>query len=83
MRISGRILRPSSLSERRILKSLGLDFIRVPRRTNPFAVARRIQRMSKNGELLGLKAMLAKPAVPPSLPDSTSEPRSDAEQRAA
>lgn len=47
MRIHGRMLRPSNLAERRILKAFGLDFIKVPRSHNPFAVARHIQRLAK------------------------------------
>jgi len=84
MRISGRVLRPSTLAERRVLKTLGVDFLRVPRKHNPFALARSIRKLAAGrGDLPALKAILAKPAVPPSLPDSTTEPRPDAEQRAA
>ena len=84
MRIQGRVLRPSNLSERRILKSLGVDFLRIPRRKNPFAIARCIRKLAAGrGELVALKAMLPKPVVPASLPDSTTEPRPDDEQRAA
>ena len=38
MRINGRTLRPSTLAERRIMFSLGIPSIRVPRGTNPFVV---------------------------------------------
>jgi hypothetical protein len=83
MRIQGRCLRPSNLAERRVLKTLGLDSLRVPRRQNPFAIARSIRKLAAGrGDLPALKAMLAKPPST-SLPDSTSEPRSDAGQRAA
>ena len=44
MRIQGRQLRPSNLAERRVLKSLGTDVLRVPRKLNPFAVARHIRK---------------------------------------
>jgi hypothetical protein len=87
MKINGRILRPASLAERRVLKTLGFDFLRVPRRLNPFAVARHVKRLASGhgGDMPALKAMLAKrmPPVPPTLPDSTTEPRTDGKQRAA
>ena len=84
-RICGRLIRPSSLSERRILKSLGVDFIRVSRRSNPFHIARKLRSVANGTAAFGdLKTMLAKsppkrektaaPAIP-ALPDSTSEPR--------
>ncbi len=44
MRINGRVLRPSTLAERRFLLSLGLSSLRVPRRMNPYVVARRVGR---------------------------------------
>ena len=47
MRINGRLLRPSNLAERRVLKQFGLDCLRVPRGHNPFAVARVIARMAR------------------------------------
>jgi len=88
MRIQGRTLRASNLAERRVLLSLGIDHLRfrVPRRLNPFAVARHVKRLAAGrGDLPAFKALLrAKmPSPPPSLPDSTTEPRSDDEQRAA
>lgn len=49
MRVNGRILRPSNLAERRILKGFGLDFLHIPRSHNPFAVARQIQRLASGG----------------------------------
>ena len=83
MRIQGRLLRPSTLAERRVLKSLGVDALRVPRRSNPFAVARLIRRASLGGpHMAKLKALVHCPApVPAELPDSTSESRE--EERAA
>jgi hypothetical protein len=67
-----------------LLKSLGVDFIRVPRRQNPFAVARLVRRLSFGGiDMPKLKAMLAKRPMPittpepVSLPDSTSAPRQE------
>ena len=89
MRIQGRTLRASNLAERRVLLTLGVDHhnFRVSRRLNPFAVARHIKRLAcgRGGDLPALKAMLAKKAgpLPPQLPDSTTEPRTDGEQRAA
>jgi hypothetical protein len=85
-RLNGRIIRPSSLSERRVLKSLGVDFIRVPRNRNPFILLRKIRRLGegRGGDLPALKALLQQTRVPvPVLPDSTTEPRSDGEQGAA
>ncbi len=69
MRIQGRQLRASNLAERRIMKALGTDVLRVPRRLNPFAVARFIKRLasSTGGNLPELRAMLVKaPAMRPS-----------------
>lgn len=76
MRIIGRVLRPSTLNERRVLKMLGVDYLRVPRRLNPFMVARQIRRLAVGcgGDLPRLRAVLA-PRPPATLPDSTSEPR--------
>jgi hypothetical protein len=83
MRIQGRLLRPSTLAERRVLKSLGLDALRVPRRHNPFAVARLIHRLSFGApDMAKLKALVQRPTpMPGELPDSTSESRED--ERAA
>ncbi len=82
MRIQGRVLRPQTLAERRVLKSLGLDYLRVPRRLNPFAVARLVRRLSFGGaDMPKLRHMFRKrPPTEPVLPDSTSEP---SEERAA
>ncbi len=91
MRINGRILRPSNLAERRLLKSLGVDYIRVSRAFNPFAVARLVKRITAGSpDIQKLKIICAKkpgsgsgfgpispppPPPPADLPDSTSEPR--------
>lgn len=89
MRIQGRFLRPSTLAERRVLKGLGLDFIRVPRRFNPYAIARIVRRISfGTADTQKLKSMLrprectppVNPPQPAELPDSTSAP---VEERAA
>lgn len=47
MRVNGRILRPSTLAERRFLSSLGVTELRVPRNTNPFTAARRVRRAAQ------------------------------------
>ncbi len=62
MRIQGRQLRASNLAERRVLKALGTDVLRVPRRLNPFAVARHIRKLAAGtgGNLPELRAALAK-----------------------
>ncbi len=67
MRIQGRQLRASNLAERRVLKSLGTDVLRVPRKLNPFAVARHIRKIASGtgGNLPELRGALAKaPARP-------------------
>ncbi len=46
MRVQGRRLHPSTLAERRVLKCLGTDDLRVPRRLNPFAVARLVKKLA-------------------------------------
>jgi hypothetical protein len=43
-RVSGRVIRPSNLAERRLLFSLGIIVLRVPRGTNPYVIARRLER---------------------------------------
>lgn len=51
MRICGRVLRPSTLAERRLLLGLfGATAVRVPRSQNIFAVARRVGRYLKKNE---------------------------------
>jgi hypothetical protein len=47
MRINGRTLRPSTLAERRLMLSLGVTSIRVPRHVNPYSLARRIKRAAR------------------------------------
>jgi len=62
MRIQGRVLRASNLAERRVLKALGTDVLRVPRKLNPFVVARHIRKIASGtgGNLPELRAALAK-----------------------
>jgi hypothetical protein len=47
MKVNGRTLRPTTLSERRLLLSLGTPSVRVPRHMNPYAVARRLARLAR------------------------------------
>ena len=48
MRIQGRTLRPSNLAERRLLlSSLGTQTLRVPRKVNPYFLARKLERAAK------------------------------------
>jgi hypothetical protein len=76
MRIRGRVLRASTLAERRVLKALGVDALRVPRRLNPFAVARVLRRAADTGgDLLALKKLLQSQSPVPELPDSRDEER--------
>lgn len=81
MRIQGRTLHPATLAERRVLKSLGYDMLRVRRGLNPFVVARQVRKIALGlgGNLPALRSLLRKnnPAVPMELPDSTSEPRGE------
>jgi hypothetical protein len=75
MRICGRVLRPSTLAERRLLLGqLGTNSIRVPRSQNIFAIARRIERyLKKNDDVVFLKKLAApKRSVPPIPPDVDS-----------
>jgi hypothetical protein len=77
MRIRGRVLRASTLAERRVLKSLGVDALRVPRRLNPFAVARALRKVAAGtgGDLPALKKLLQSQSPVPELPDSRDEER--------
>lgn len=87
MRICGRVLRPSTLAERRLLLGhLGTSFIRVPRSQNPYAVARRVRRFLEKNEDIGfLKRLAAKKSpMPPVSPDvDLPEPTPDTEHGAA
>jgi hypothetical protein len=79
MRINGRTLRPSTLAERRIMRSFGISNIRVPRGTNPFVVARRLGRLARcqnpDGEFMRQVMGKVKPIIPRQSPGpDTSEP---------
>ena len=79
-RINGRVIRPATLSERRLLLSLGSPDLRVPRGTNPFVVARRLAReaRSQTPDLLFVREVVRrshKPSRPRPSPDvDKSEP---------
>ena len=61
---SGRLVRPSNLAERRLLLSLGIVVLRVPRRMNPYLVARRLERAARcDGDDVVLLRCLARPAA--------------------
>ena len=81
MRIQGRTLHPATLAERRVLKSLGHDMLRVRRGINPFVIARQVRKIALGlgGDLPALRTLLKKniPTVPAELPDSTTEPRGE------
>lgn len=78
MRINGRLLRPSSLAERRVMLSLGLSTtFRCPRSENPYALARRLRRLAEgkntDAEYIRRIGKQKRPHTsPPQLPDSRS-----------
>jgi hypothetical protein len=79
MRIQGRVLRPSTLEERRLLLSLGCHKLRVQRGTNPFALVRKIQKIARGSrrEMLAIRALACLPMrqVPgPKAPIVADEP---------
>lgn len=80
MRVRGRILRYSTLAERRIFLSLGITSIRVPRNVNPFSTARKVGRLARtetpDSEFLRklIAQVKAKPPTGPSPEVDTPEP---------
>jgi hypothetical protein len=83
-RIQGRTIRPSTLSERRVLLSLGVDSVlgmRVPRSKNPYQVARVIKRLADgiNPDAALLRKIIEtnKSKSAPHNPFCISEPRED------
>ena len=62
MRVNGRILRPSTLAERRILSALGIGSLRVPRTENPYRVAKMVERLAKgrSQEMLFLRSLVSR-----------------------
>ena len=87
MRIHGRLLRPSTLAERRLmLGCFGTSALRVPRKYNIFSVARRLERyVKKNGDLAFVQAMVTpRRPMPPVSPDlDVPEPVTDDAHAAA
>lgn len=81
MRIQGRTLHPATLAERRVLRSLGHEMLRVRRGINPFVVARQVRKIALGlgGDLPALRCLVRRsiPTVPLELPDSTTEPRGE------
>ncbi len=72
MRINGRLLRYSTLAERRfMLGTLGVHEIRVPRSQNPYALARRLRRLVEKNESVDFFRSLItrKNNIPPMTPD--------------
>ncbi len=79
-RIRGRVIRPQTLAERRVMANLGVQSIRCPRGVNPYMVARRLKRCAHdNPDLLFLSDVAAgrKPPRPQPEPDT---PDIDTEQ---
>jgi hypothetical protein len=77
MRVNGRVLRPSTLAERRLFCSLGTTSIKVPRSYNPYVIARRARRLAEHEhpDFLMLKELVAKYQPHEPTPDlDTSEP---------
>ena len=71
MRIHGRGLLPSTLAERRIFRSLGVDgSLRVPRKFNPYLVARRIARLARgeHPDLLFVREVVERSQRPRPMP---------------
>jgi len=80
MRVNGRLLRPATLAERRLLSAFGLSDLRVPRGCNAFVAARRLGRLARyqgpDGEFFRELVRTQHKAVPPT-PDpepDTTEP---------
>ena len=62
----GRLIRPSNLAERRLLLSLGIVVLRVPRGTNPYVVARRLERAARRDseDLVSLRDLVRRRLLP-------------------
>jgi len=62
MRVNGRTLRYSTLAERRLMLSLGIDSLHVPRKLNPYSVARKLRRIASGqpGDLLLVHELIAR-----------------------
>lgn len=86
IRVTGRTLRPGDLSTRRFfLGTLGVEFIKVPRSENPYAVARRIRRSLQHDDVTVFKklAATARRASVPIAPDVDSSDAACVEDHAA
>lgn len=78
MRIIGRILRPSTLAERRLLLSIGQPTVRVPRGVNPYLLARRLSRAARESQdVLFAREILAGRRHKPRPPGPSPEPDHD------
>jgi len=71
-RIHGRTVRASNLAERRILSSLGVHALRVPRGQNPFLVARKLRQASRPNEAASFLAAVAMRQKAPKAPNGQS-----------
>lgn len=62
MRVNGRTIRYSTLAERRLMLSLGIDSLHVPRKLNPYSVARRLRRIAsgQSRDLLFVRELIAR-----------------------
>lgn len=62
MRVNGRTLRYSTLAERRLMLSLGIDALHVPRKLNPYSVARKLRRAAsgQSGDLLFVHELVSR-----------------------
>ena len=76
-RITGRVIRPSTLAERRILLGLGTPTLRVSRRHNVYVVARKLARAARgqSPDLLVLHDVARHKLPLPQPPDDVERPR--------
>jgi hypothetical protein len=81
MRITGRTVRPSTLAERRLLLSVGVTCVRVPRSENPYAVARRLARLARSGDAAELRKLATINRPPPPYPFPIPTPDLDGPPR--
>ncbi len=71
MRICGRLLRPSTLAERRLLLGcFATSTLRIPRSHNIFDIARRVDRyLRRNDDLALLRTIAKRRPLPPVSPE--------------
>jgi hypothetical protein len=69
----GRLIRASNLAERRLLLSIGIVVLRVPRGTNPYVVARRLERAARQegDDIARLRELAVAPIRPSREPFSS------------